>query len=125
MSYLWIEHRKDGTTHVERRGLTGNEVAVPPKRTRGRAAVNGCWQESDTNGFVGDQRTKAQIVALDATLGVPIEYREVAPNVYRARFDDPAHKRKWLRAHKRVDLDAGYRDPCPGDFRGQYLMEGQ
>jgi hypothetical protein len=125
MSYLWVEHRKDGTTHVERRGLAGNESVAPPKRTRGRASQDGYWQKSSTNGVCGGEAIKRRAMALDAQLGVPIAYETTGCGTYLACFKDGPQKRAWLKAHKRVDLDAGYRDPCPGDFRGQYPMEGE
>ena len=128
MEVIWIE-RRNGTTTVtavdyesgKRQRLSRHVVGKEPQR-----------QLSKSNGLVGTAATLRAQQKLDAQLGVPINYVETHRKVnkfgntvcaWRAEFNDRAHKNQWLRAHKRVDLDASYGDPTPGDFAGRYPQE--
>ena len=109
MIVTWIE-RKGGRTKVTRVDLaTGKQLPLKhAKRTR--AANNGYWQRSVSCGVPLHQVNDAK--KLDNELGVSIDYDKMG----RACFDDAPDKRSWMRAHHYVDHDAGYKDPCPGDF---------
>lgn len=82
-------------------------------RTKAKPADHGYWQRSLSCGVPPHQIADAK--AVDGQLGVSVDYDHRG----RACFTDAAHKRQWLKAHKWVDHDAGYRDPSPGDFVGQ------
>lgn len=118
-SYIFIVNGR-----AERRYVDGRcePLTRSPRQVRyGRR--DGVWQRSMANGVIGTAETLRKARALDQKLGVPIEYHAERPGVWSAEFQDRAEKRRWLRAHRRVDMDAGYRDPAPGDFRGQYPPE--
>lgn len=74
------------------------------------------YQVSSSNGV--PSRQVAQAEAVDRQLGVPIKYLKDGPLAYAA-FDSRRQKQKWLKAHRRVDHDAGCGDPAPGDFVGR------
>ncbi|MHC4235086.1 MAG: hypothetical protein ACYSUQ_08215 [Planctomycetota bacterium] len=128
-SYIWIERNDQGERTVERRHADGRvELLSGPPRMRKHGAEGGYWQLSTSNGVVGPGALrKAQ--ELDAKLGVPIDYVATETRngrtAYKAAFTSAAEKRNWLKKHKRVDFDAGFRDPAPGDFRDQFPMEEQ
>lgn len=122
-SYIWIEKGR-----AERRFADGRRVpldGVPVSKQYGPGG--GYWQLSSSNGLMATQRELARAKRLDAKLGVPIDYVPVKSRggrtIYRAGFESRAQKRAWLKAHRRVDFDAGYRDPAPGDFRGTVPQE--
>ena len=115
MEVLWIEHKRNGTKLVTRKNYDTGQVdvlsdGVVKQVSSGR---EGYWQLSVSNGVPSRQLQKAK--RIDHELGVPIDYVQKGP-MAMAAFTSASQKRKWLRAHKRVDMDAGYRDPCPGDF---------
>ena len=109
MIVTWIE-RKAGKTKVTRVDLaTGKHL--PLKRVKKpRAGCGGYWQRSVSCGVPQHQVRAAK--KLDTELGVSIDYDPSG----RACFTSPTNKRAWMRAHRYVDHDAGYKDPCPGDF---------
>ena len=121
--------RRNGETNVRLVDYaTGLVVSEAPRRERGAKA----HQFSSSNGIAGTMAVKRAAEKLDAELGVPIRYvpthrstnRDGAPTfAWRAEFNTRSEKNNWLRAHKRYDADAGYRDPCPGDFRGSVPPE--
>lgn len=91
-------------------------------------------QMSRSNGIVGTKYTLKKAQKLDAELGVADAVRYVKTHetlnrrghcvaAYAAEFASRADKNRWLRAHKRVDLDAGYGDPSPGTFRDRMPHE--
>jgi len=117
MKLVTIIRGKDG---VKRRFVTdlatGKEVQLD-RRLRPISPSDGnYYQVSSSNGVPTHQVEKAK--AVDRQLGVPITYLQNGPLSYAA-FENRSQKNKWLRAHKRVDLDAGYSDPSPGDFAGR------
>ena len=125
-TYVWVERRADGTVVVERRGDVQETLGKAPRIKRhGRSG--GAWQYSKSNGIIGTQADLKKQMAADAAAGVSINYRQTHAKVNRkgqkvgawvAEFGDKYEKARWLKAHHRVDFDAGYGDPCPGDFGG-------
>lgn len=104
-----------------------NEVR---RRIKGRNAE--AHQLSMSNGIVGTEAMLKAQMAIDAKLGVPINYVKTHERVnykgekvaaYRAEFFGRSHKNRWLRAHGRFDADAGYGDPAPGYTHGKYQQE--
>ena len=84
------------------------------------------YQYSESNGFIGTEADLRKHMAMDAKLGVQIRYVKAKERIsrtgrkmaaYKAVFEGRPEKQRWLKAHKRVDFDAGYGDPVPGDFR--------
>lgn len=85
---------------------------------------------SASNGVMGTEAHLRAAMAQDAALGVDGCVRYIqssssrsnrtgeAVGTWHAEFQSKADRNRWLRAHKRVDCDAGWHDPCPGDFRG-------
>ena len=74
--------------------------------------AGGVWQRSLSNGCL--PHTIPRRMEEDARVGAPaIEYDRKTGH---ALFEGPGQKNNWLRAHKRVDYDAGYNAPVPGDF---------
>lgn len=112
------ETLKDGTRRAYRKNYdTGEEVEIDWSSTlQVRTGEQGFWQLSSSCGVPLKQQKQAE--KLDHELGVPVDYVRRGEFV-QAGFSSPAQKRKWLRAHKWVDHDAGYRDPTPGDFVGR------
>lgn len=112
-SYIWIEKGK-----VERRFANGKRERLDrPLRQTKYGPKGGWWQKSMANGVVPLPGAIKQAKEMDAAVGAPrIEYDQ---RTGEACFSSRAEKNRWLRAHKRVDADAGYRDPAPGDFRDQ------
>jgi hypothetical protein len=111
--------------------VTRTDYTTGKKQTLGRYVVGKEPQRqlSRSNGIVGTQRELRAAMKRDAELGVSINYVKTHEKTntfgkkvctWRAEFNDRAHKNHWLRAHERVDLDAGFSDPCPGDFRDRY-----
>lgn len=123
MSYLWVERRADGTTLVERRGLSKAEVAKAPRQVK-YGPSGGYWQLSATNGIIGKDALAKQR-AIEAQHGADglVDYVEVRPGVYKAGFLSKRDKNNWLRRMKRFDADACYDAPAPGDFRGNMPPE--
>ena len=121
MSYIWREHRADGSIKTERRHTNGRvEVLSHVRCVDTTNKQGGYWQRSTANGVVPHRGAIKRAMAADAKVGAPaIDYDKQG----RACFTSSVQKRQWMRAHKRVDLDAGYKDPCPGDFRDQYPPE--
>lgn len=74
---------------------------------------------SYSNGVIGGKSALDAAVAMDVKLGVAdkIAYRPIGNGAYAAVFSSAKEKAKWMKAHKRVDTNGGYGDPCPGDFR--------
>lgn len=106
-SFVWD---KDVNEWVE-----ASKVANPIMRSRRpRPARMGYYRISSSNGVPTHQVPQAMKV--DHELGVPITYIPDGPISYAA-YDSPQQSVDWLRAHKRVNHDPGYRDPVPGDFR--------
>lgn len=125
-SYIIVERRNGEVTVTRRIVGGGTEVLQSPPKVTKYGRSNGAWQHSRANGFVGDEKTLKKMMKLDAQLGVPINYRKTHEatsargnrnGAYVAEFTDRAQKRNWLKAHKRYDLDAGYRDPTPGTWQ--------
>lgn len=116
-SWLWTE--KGVTTRCFNDGTRVVLTERPRLTTVGPG--NGAWQISQSNGFVGTMKEYKKAMEVDHNLGVPIEYLPVrgrnGNTAYNAVFADRLQKRRWLKAHKRVDHDACYGDPAPGDFR--------
>jgi len=81
---------------------------------RGTSA-KGCGRESLSNGVHPKQIPQAK--KLDAAVGAP--YTDYNPETGDAIFRDADHERNFFQAHQRVNRNAGYRDPCPGDFAGR------
>jgi hypothetical protein len=122
-SYVII-HRKGDDAKVERVFADGARVLLSePPVGKVAGAEGGYWQLSESNGLIGPDAVRRKAEKLDAKLGVPIDYVPVGRGRWKAGFKSKTEKRAWLTAHKRVDFDAGYRDPCPGDFRGQVPQE--
>lgn len=128
MDVVWIE-RKNGVKTVTRVDYDSGKKSVLMKHVVGKEPQR---QLSRSNGIVGTEATLRAAMKRDAVLGVSINYvkthEKIGPNgvkkcAWRAEFGRRSEKNQWLRAHQRVDLDAGYRDPCPGDFRGNYPVE--
>jgi hypothetical protein len=124
MAVLCID-RKNGVKTVTLVDFATGKKEVLSKRTSGRNAE--AHQLSRSNGIVGTQATLDAAKKRDAELGVSIDYVQTHSKVnargekvgaWRAEFNGRSHKNSWLRAHKRVDRDASYGDPCPGDFGG-------
>ncbi len=117
MKLITTKRGKDG---VKRRFVTDmatGEIVECASRSRPVAPSDGnYYQISSSNGVPTHQ--VAQAKAVDRQLGVPITYLTDGPISYAA-FDDKSQKNRWLRAHKRVDHDAGYSEPAPGDFVGR------
>ena len=114
MAVIWRERRRDGTEEVLRYDFeagTVEQLSGPPPAHKIR-------HDSMSNGIVGGKRALARAKAMDAKLGVDdmIRYVPRGGGRYDARFNSTANRRSWLRAHGRVDYDAGYGDPKPGDF---------
>lgn len=114
MPVLW-KIRSHGETRCELRDYekdTVTVVAQPSVKLRGgdRGA-----RRSLSNGVHPKQIPQAK--RLDAIVGAPYtEYDSVTGD---ALFSSAQHERDWLKAHQRVNRNAGYRDPCPGDFAGK------
>jgi hypothetical protein len=133
-SYVIVE-RRNGQVHVSRRIVGGGIELLnepPVKKKYGRK--DGAWQHSRANGFVGDEKVLKKMMAMDAKLGVSINYRKTHEatsargnrnGAYVAEFTDRVQKRKWLKAHKRYDLDASFKDPTPGTWQGSTPGEFQ
>jgi len=103
--------------------IYGRDIAA---EWRGRNKVRGeggAWQLSESNGIVGNDETLRSAKELDARLGAPIDYVAAGRGRWKAKFDSREQKNHWLKVHKRVDPDAGYSDPAPGDFRGKFPGE--
>lgn len=114
MKVIWRVQKRDGSVRTYRKDYaTGKIVALGRQARRPHAAEGGQWQLSTSCGVPIKQLARAQEV--DHELGCSIDYVKRGPFAYAA-FKDAPEKRKWLRKHKWVDHDAGYRDPCPGDF---------
>lgn len=124
-SYIIVE-RRNGQTTVTRRFVGGGSEVLkePPKRGKKAKART----ISDSNGILGTEQVLNKAKALDAELGVSdgVRYIETIAShnrdgertaAYKIEFEDRGTRKKWLKAHKRYDADAGYGDPCPGDFR--------
>ena len=80
------------------------------------------WQLSTSNGCLTSDVAKMR--EMDRAVGAPqIDYVETKAGICKAGFTGSGQKRRWLKAHKRVDSDAGYSDPCPGDFKSQVPQE--
>jgi len=80
------------------------------------------WQLSTSNGCLASDVEKMQ--EMDRAVGAPqIDYVEVKPGICKAGFTGEPQKNEWLTRHKRVDADAGYSGPCPGDFKSQVPEE--
>lgn len=112
---IWIEHKRDGTKKITRKNYDTGEVEDLSGYTRVevRAGKDGYWRTSLANGVPNHQLEEAK--RIDQELGVPIDY--INRGFYsEACFNDHSQEIKWMTAQKRVNLDPGYRDPCPGDF---------
>ena len=129
MAVLCID-RKNGVKTVTLVDFATGKKEVLSKRTSGRNAE--AHQLSQANGIVGTQATLDAAKKRDAELGVSIRYVPTHEKInargervcaWRAEFNGRSHKNRWLRAHKRVDRDAGFSDPAPGDFVGRYEQE--
>lgn len=131
MSYVIIE-RRNGDVKVTRRGDDGKAQVLADIPHRSRKA--NARTVSGSNGFIGDARVLADMKRLDAELGVgdKVKYIETHAShtpdgrrvaAFRAEFDSRPDRKNWLRAHKRVDYDASYSDPTPGDFSGKAPRE--
>lgn len=114
MRVRFVHRKADGTTEVELVDYGTGKVMKSPPRQRTRAGQQGYWQLSISNAVPLHQVEKAK--RIDAELGVSIDYVKKG-HAALAAFNSPTEKRRWLRAHRRVDHDACYKDPCPGDFR--------
>jgi hypothetical protein len=128
MAVIWIE-RKNGV-----RTVTRVDYETGDKKSVGRyvAGKEPQRQLSRSNGIVGTLATLRAAQKRDAELGVSINYVKTHEKVgadgkkrcaWRAEFDSRSHKNNWLRKNERVDFDAGYSDPCPGDFADRYPHE--
>lgn len=128
MAVIWRERKADGTEVVIRYDFeagTEEVLQAPPRNRKETTGKRGYWQLSESNGIIGSKKTVKKAAALDAQLGVGsrVDYVQTGPNAWKAGFRNKADKKAWLKAHKRVDLDAGYSDPAPGDFRGNVPNE--
>jgi hypothetical protein len=129
MAVLCID-RKNGVKTVTLVDYTTGKKEVLSRRTSGRNAE--ARQLSQANGIVGTQATLDAARKRDAELGVSINYVKTHEKrnargekvcAWRAEFTGRSNKNRWLRAHQRVDYDASYGDPTPGDFAGRYEQE--
>lgn len=125
-SYVMIE-RRHGEVTVTRYEAGHREILAAPPRRKKAGAADGYWQQSKSNGFAGTEATKRKAMAVDAKLGVSIDYKPISSrggkSAYVACFKSAREKNNWLRAHKRVDFDASYSAPAPGTFRGYVPQE--
>ena len=114
MKLITTKRGKDG---VKRRFVTdmatGKIVELVSRSRPIEPSDGNYYQISSSNGVPTHQLAKAKFI--DRQLGVPITYLTDGALSYAA-FDNKSQKNRWLRAHKRVDHDAGYSDPAPGDF---------
>lgn len=76
-----------------------------------RDVTTATWPQVSLSNAVAPGDVK-RAIEIDARLGVPIGYNKRGLAV----FDSRAQKQRWLKAHRRVDHDAGYGDPAPGSF---------
>ena len=115
-------------------GLKAFYASAAPSRQRRSGGRNAqAVQLSLSNGFVGTEAQKRAMEKRDAELGVPIRYVKTHEKVnyrgetigaYRAEFvGHHSNKNRWLRAHNRNDMDAGYGDPQPGYTHGKFPSE--
>lgn len=115
MAVIWRERRADGTEEVVRYDFeagTAELLSEPPPAAKTR-------HNSQSNGIVGGPDALARAKAMDQKLGVADRIRYVPRGAgrYDAKFNNMTDRRAWLRAHKRIDFDAGYGDAAPGDYR--------
>lgn len=131
-SFVIVERRNGQTTVTRKFVGGGSEVLQEPPVVTKFGKRNGAWQQSRANGFVGDEKTLKKMMAMDAKLGVSINYRKTHESTsargnrnaaYVAEFTDRVQKRNWLKAHKRYDLDASYKDPTPGTWQNSVPKE--
>ena len=120
-SYIIVE-RRGGDVKVTR-WSGGDKSVLSGAQRNPRRAVSPI--ESVSNGVCGGKAVLANAKAMDTKLGVAdrIDYQPVGSGAYKAVFKNAADRSAWLRAHKRVDHNAGYSEPCPGDFRNMYAGE--
>jgi hypothetical protein len=112
-SYVFIHHKRDGTTTVERRYVDGRTDAAKVRRTGGNAGVDGCYMKSMSMGVPVHQLAKAKKV--DVALGVNADYEVRGKMAYKT-FPYKSDMLKWMKKHKWVSHDPGYSYPVPGDF---------
>jgi hypothetical protein len=117
MKLITTKRGKDGVKRRFVTDLATGKIVEGGTRSRALTPSDGdYYQISSSNGVPAHQVEQAK--AVDRQLGVPITYLQDGPIAYAA-FDDRSQKNKWLRAHRRVDHDAGYSEPAPGDFAGR------
>ena len=116
---FWTERRNGKSTTVRVDYATGECAKAKLEYARKREIV------SLSNGICGGRAALAEAKEMDRRLGVSdkIEYRPMGNGAYAAVFANPKDKNAWMRANRRVDFNAGYGDPCPGDFRNKYPQE--
>lgn len=114
---IWRERLRDGSTKVTVVHADGTEEVVSHFDENNRAAKRGI--RFVDNGVVGGPEALRKAQALDRKLGVGgnVRYVEIAKGAYEAQYDSTADYDKWMKAHKRVNTNAGCGTPCPGDFR--------
>ena len=115
MIVRYIHKKADGTITSRVVDMSTGKLVKNQRRQRSQPGEQGYWQLSMSNAVGVEQEAQAR--KIDAALGVPIDYVKKGDTALAA-FDSRPQKQKWLRAHKRVDHDAGYGDPAPGDFGG-------
>ena len=115
MTVIWNERRADGTRSIVRKDYEQGteEVIASTGPNRFPKGV-----QSLSNGIIGGEAKLEEAKELDRKLGVAdrVEYIPQGNGAYRADYKSVGDYEKWMRAHKRVNLNAGCGTPCPGDF---------
>lgn len=117
MSYVFIHRKRDGSTEITRTHDDGRKELLaqepPPGCPRGHL--------STSNGIVGGPAAKRIHEKLDAELGIRdcVEYVPIGHGAYKAKYEDIHNFDRWMRGRRRVNHDAGYGTPAPGDFAGK------